>query len=603
MHWIQPAYLWLAAALLPLILFFYLLKRKYQDQIISSTLLWDQVLEKMEANRPWQKLWRHLLLWLQLLAVILFILGLSRPALPTDGLKASHTILLIDVSGSMQAMEGNSTRLEHAKAKARGWIDEMNSDQMITLIEAGSAPRVLIAQSKDSHALKQALKQVKGQVGASDLPAALTLSHALASKSSSAEIILLGDGANVQELTLSPHRFIQVGKGSENISVGSFTASSKGKQIAAFARLDHHGKQDAQVIVTLKNDKGQLLDTRSVELKANKSQVIQWDDLPQSAYYQVQISSPDDALPLDNQRWAFPEQAGRVQTLLVGKENLFLSKALQLSRSLEVIRADHISEQQKEVPIVVLNKSTDKIPAQKHLFILDPARSQSLVPVSGLTKVSGEVTVDANHPIMQSVNIKQVNAVDVKKVQAPDWAKVLLKVEDTPLILAGEHQGRRVVILTFDLQKSDLPLQPSFPILMVQVMKWLSPAPEASGITAEARKEMKVNLPAFAQKVKIKSLSSSIEEERVVEGGVFTYQVPEQSGLYMITSPDHQQVLQYITVPFPQEESTITPQAVSTTASTAGNVSISGVEELWWWFALMGLAVIGVEWMVFSRGY
>ncbi|SEN54931.1 vWA domain-containing protein [Lihuaxuella thermophila] len=459
MYWIQPAYLWLAAWLLPAILLLYLLKRRYQDQTISSTLLWEHALKKMEANRPWQKLRRHLLLWLQLLAAVLLVLGLSRPAIPAGGLKAKHTILLIDVSGSMQAVEGNRSRLDKAKMTAHQLIGQLSPDQTMTLVEAGKTPRVLLSRTGDGTALKEAVDRIQGRAEASDLSSALTLAHALASKENSSEIVLLSDGAGLPAgQRLLPHRFLQMGATGQNVSIGSMSTFDRGNQSGVFARLDHHGNREAQVLLTLKNDRGQILDTRTVFLPKKASQTVRWDQLPEAALYHLKISSPGDALSLDNEQWVGSDRGRKTRVLLSGKENLFLTRALELTKEAEVVHGDALNASGDDFPVKIINGESGKLPPEGHLLLLNPDSSQRLVSVTGTASVSGNVSVDTQHPLMQQVPLKEIHVAGVKKVNVPAWAKVVLRSGDTPLILAGEVKGRRVVIFTFDLEKSDLPL-------------------------------------------------------------------------------------------------------------------------------------------------
>ena len=54
------------ALALPIILL-YLLKLRRRETPVSSNFLWQQVLQDAEANTPWQRLRRNLLLFLQLL--------------------------------------------------------------------------------------------------------------------------------------------------------------------------------------------------------------------------------------------------------------------------------------------------------------------------------------------------------------------------------------------------------------------------------------------------------------------------------------------------------------------------------------------------------
>jgi len=76
-------------AFLPVVLAMYLLKLRRDEQVVPSTLLWKRLLTDVEANAPWQKLRRSLLLLLQLLLVALLAILAARPFLePDDDLRS-----------------------------------------------------------------------------------------------------------------------------------------------------------------------------------------------------------------------------------------------------------------------------------------------------------------------------------------------------------------------------------------------------------------------------------------------------------------------------------------------------------------------------------
>src|SRR3977135_2639271 len=68
-------------AFVPLVVAFYLLKLRRDERIVPSTLLWQRLLTDVEANAPWQRLRRSLLLLLQLLLVLVLALLAARPFL------------------------------------------------------------------------------------------------------------------------------------------------------------------------------------------------------------------------------------------------------------------------------------------------------------------------------------------------------------------------------------------------------------------------------------------------------------------------------------------------------------------------------------------
>jgi Ca-activated chloride channel homolog len=78
-----------------------------------------------------------------------------------------------------------------------------------------------------------------------------------------------------------------------------------------------------------------------------------------------------------------------------------------------------------------------------------------------------------------NLNLAQVNILDAVRVLQPDWSRLVIEGEvdgaTYPLLMVGSMEGRRIAALTFDIRRSDLPLQVAFPILLANLGDWLSP--------------------------------------------------------------------------------------------------------------------------------
>ena len=61
---------------IPIILL-YMLRLRRREVVVSSTFLWQQIILDKEANTPWQKLRRNILLILQLIILFFLIIGIS----------------------------------------------------------------------------------------------------------------------------------------------------------------------------------------------------------------------------------------------------------------------------------------------------------------------------------------------------------------------------------------------------------------------------------------------------------------------------------------------------------------------------------------------
>ena len=109
MHFLAPAAFAFAAAL-PVVVLFYLLKRKRVVRLVSSTVLWQKFLAETQASAPFQRLRKNWLLILQLILLILAVLALSRPYFAAKIKPAQLRVIILDASASMLATDESPSR-------------------------------------------------------------------------------------------------------------------------------------------------------------------------------------------------------------------------------------------------------------------------------------------------------------------------------------------------------------------------------------------------------------------------------------------------------------------------------------------------------------
>ncbi|HEY5374243.1 MAG TPA: BatA domain-containing protein, partial [Polyangiaceae bacterium] len=113
-----PSGLWLLGLLVPLVLL-YVLKIRRQRVTVSSTWLWAAAARDLAAKSPFKRLVPQLPLLLELLALSLLALALSRPASRAGHIAGEHVAIVVDTSASMAALEPDGrSRLAHARDAA-----------------------------------------------------------------------------------------------------------------------------------------------------------------------------------------------------------------------------------------------------------------------------------------------------------------------------------------------------------------------------------------------------------------------------------------------------------------------------------------------------
>src|SRR5690606_30657460 len=80
MTWATPLLAGLVAAIaIPALVILYFLKLRRTPREVSTTLLWKQTIQDIQANAPFQKLRKNILLFLQLIILALILLALAQP--------------------------------------------------------------------------------------------------------------------------------------------------------------------------------------------------------------------------------------------------------------------------------------------------------------------------------------------------------------------------------------------------------------------------------------------------------------------------------------------------------------------------------------------
>jgi hypothetical protein len=193
---LTPLYAAIAAAIaIPTLLILYFLKLRRQELEISSTLLWKKAIQDLQANAPFQKLRRNILLLLQLLALAAAILALGQPQFNASSLVGQRHVILIDRSASMATLDAGGerspiSRLDAAKDAAASFVQGLREPGLfdrdagdLAMVIAFDREAAVIQQfTGDKRKLEQAIRSITPSDGPSNLEPAVRLARAQAPK-------------------------------------------------------------------------------------------------------------------------------------------------------------------------------------------------------------------------------------------------------------------------------------------------------------------------------------------------------------------------------------------------------------------------------------
>jgi VWA domain-containing protein/aerotolerance regulator-like protein len=531
---------------LPIVVVFYLLKVRRHDEEVSSTFLWNDLIRDLAAHEPLQRLKWNLLLLLQLLGLALITFAVARPFSAQVGQKPVQAVLLVDGSASMQAKDVQPSRFAQAIAAARSTLNGLPDNSLATAILVDAHPQVLVAATADRQQVDRALASAQPSGAAADMREALLLARSLGGDPASRRIYLFTDGAfnlppDLPE-DLGSVQVVPVGQqATGNVAVTTLSSRpdpQDNRRQQLFARVQNFSDAAVQAVVSISVD-GQSVEDRNVDLAANGESGQIFDQLPAGARYasvMVNTLNGQDGLTLDDSAFAVLEQRKPAQVLLVSAGNQFLEKVLTLLPNVDLYRIAsqrYLAVEADRFDIIVFDNYLPPLLPRGNLLVVNP-------PDRGPYRTNGSISRpkvtswDREDPILSFVDLRDLNIARASKLDVPRWGKPLITSGDgTPLMVAGQDGDRRVTILPFDLQQSNLWTMSAFPILMSNIVNYLSPpgVVQAPGIQTGAPESL-APLPQV-QSVRVTSPGDQVTEFRTGQGPI-SYASTDVPGLYRV---------------------------------------------------------------------
>ncbi|MGI4790466.1 MAG: vWA domain-containing protein [Janthinobacterium lividum] len=624
-------FLW-ALPLLGGIIALWMLRLKRQTTTVSSLYLWNTLLQETQANAPFQKLRRNLLLFLQLLAAFLLVFALARPFVYGQGLTGHTIVIVIDTSASMNATDVQPSRLAAAKAAADDFVDhQMRGGDVATILSASSKPQSLLSGfTGDSNRLKAAIDGAGDTDTVADMPSALTLAQSLVGTHAGAQIRVFSDGAySADDL----RRLASIPLGGTDVALTSIGTTTPDN--LAITRLDGRrnpqtginevfaevqnlgGKPHSGGTLTLLKD-GRLVDARALNF-TNGTQVETFDSplLKDGGIVTARLDDVKDDLATDNQASLVLSPPHPRRVLLVTDGNIFLERGLNLDP--DVVLAECTPDEFTTLGksgagygMVVFDGALPKAPLPPGNYLVFGANSgQMPVTVSGSSDTPTFIDENQSHPIMRFVDLDGLHLRTALHTQAQSWGQSLADADSGPLIAVGDHDGLRVVSVSFNLSDSDWPLRVSFPIFLTNAVRWLT---AAGGLGADQPETptggvAALTIPAGQSSVSITRPDGSVTAVNAPNtGGVVLVDDTREAGIY------HAKLTGGIDYPFAvnldnadesrpaaQKPAILTHPGTPQVAAVHLPLSRRAKDDLWPTLAAAALFLLLLEWFVFHR--
>lgn len=378
MTWATPLLAAAAAAIaVPALVILYFLRLRRRSVEVSTTLLWKKAIQDLQANAPFQRLRRNILLFLQLLVLAAVLLAIAQPQLSGQALQGQRHIILIDRSASMSALDGDgsgASRLAAAKARAIAMVDGMREpglflggtgDEAMVIAFSISA-EVRHQFTSDKASLRRAIEAIEPTDAPSLLDEAMRLARAHAPRRRLTELNpdgtesqmeieglyqgpgstlhLFSDGALPDASRVLPASTDTVvyhaigGSDAANVGITSIRAQrdyERPEELSIFVGISSTGSLPRTVDVQLSLADANVLGVRRIELPAAARIVEEFHTDPDEDAgdpFEPGSGPPRPPRTVSSQRWQ-PSSSGVVFNLTRAEAGMFSVRLLPVGES------------------------------------------------------------------------------------------------------------------------------------------------------------------------------------------------------------------------------------------------------------------------------
>jgi hypothetical protein len=608
--------LWLLSLMPPIVLL-YLLKRKREKRLVSSTLLWSEVRADLQASTPFQKLRKNLLLILQLVIIALLTLSIMRPVAVGQARGGESRILILDTSASMKARDCNGrSRFDLAREEAIEQVRTLMDGDRAMLIEAGRGARTIRTFTGRKEDLIRALETLVPKDTETDLEPALRLAAAtLRALRGKAVVYLFSDGGSapvpgLRELFKAMY-FRRFGERADNLAVTMLEvrrSEADPERAEVFARVRNFYATEKTCYITF-HYRDKLIDARELNLGPGASISEIFRVKLGEGSIRVEIDA-DDPLSVDNRAFAYLSARQSLSVLIVSAGNPALERVLGVDPTIRLHRVSPDAYQDEGGwDLVIFDGAVPRhLPAVPTLFI-NPPRSFGALHVGDVVEYPGIAGWEVEDRLLRYVDLSNVYLRRAKKLDLKGDGRVFIRSDEGPLLLGFAEGGVEYLVMPFDLYDTNWPLRLSFPIFFKNVTRWAFEGrggPGKGSVLGLAGRistgdTVPIRLPLGISTIRVVSPSGVVHELAGREGWAY-FGETGTAGFYRVEAAGYTGI--FAANLLSEEESDLTPRVLQVRESEAirSAVSVQKVNvEIWRWFALAALVVAMVEWYAYQR--
>ena len=659
----SPSSLYWFGLAVPIVVF-YILKIRLRRHAVSTVMFWRQVLDEQNPRSIWQRLRHMVSLLLQLAMLALLVLALADPYFFWEVRSARRIVLVVDHSASMNSTDVKPSRLAESKRQAQQVIAGMRHRDEVALVAAGTQPQVLVGFTGRQRTLSDAVRALPSTDGPSQIADAIALGQRLLGERSDGkqpEVIVLTDGrfpgserfgngtasppasqestnastapSHPPEANLAKVTIQIVGERTSNVGISQFQVRRSlvdplGYEILAEVSNSSDQAVECRFEVDLNSpsrETSEPIDVVPLKLEPGAKWSQVFEKTSAEGGHLIARLKHDDALTADNVAYAVLPRREIQPVLLITSGNLFLQKVFEANPLVKLTMADKPPETIPAGTVVVYHRTApEKLPPGS-IFVIDPANSNDVFSVQEPLENAIVTKQDKDSPLMSHVRLDNVVMPEARKIvpAQPDQVQVLAAAITTdPLFFSVARPEGKVLVLTVNLDKGDLPLRTAFPNSVGNALHWFA------GNKSDLRESLAtgslatVTTSDFATVPQTRNLAlispSRSRKPLPMNGDKMIFGPLDECGIWKIEedqptsiqaqpekSPvrDSGTLLEIACNLANASESDLRPpeELLADTRPPSPVLAGIGSKPIWFWLLLLGLCLTSIEWCLYQR--
>ncbi len=594
---------------------FYILRVRLRRREVATLMFWQEAFQQRRLTAWWRRL-RHLLsLLVQLMLLSLLVLAAARPLLPWEDKQRRDWSLVLDNSASMSTRtRGDSTRLERAREQARKWLSRLPEDDRIAILVTAPRPHVVCSFTTHRPTLRKALRRIAPTAAPARLRRAIALARSLTSDPQRHRVVLFSDGCAVDGQRVQPAEDLwiePIGSAEDNVAITRLAPRRSyldPRQLQVLIEVHNYSRSPRRITVELDLNEHPI-DVMPIELAANGHWRTVQEYLTDEGGVLTARIDDGGALPADDRAWAVVPALRKLEVHLVTQGNLFLEKVFEAMANVQLSVSATLPQHIDRQAVVVFHR---RVPAQlpaNPTIVIDPSNDCSLWRLGGEVHQPLVATSQSSHPLMAHVRLDQVLMPQARRLTFTQPATVLAStIEGEPLYALVERTGGDVLVLSANLDESDLPLRTAFPIMMANALAWLThQSPDGNVATPTGRlAEFPWPDGVSGQLVAVSPTGRRMRVTRIAsDRGAFG--PVDEVGVWSVRLANEQQgartkrLALIAAVLDEPRESNVLATWTDKRFDSPGPPTRFGGRSTWWYLALAALALGTIEWYLYQR--